>query len=148
MDGARWQWCSLKNDLTKPCLWGTPKEFIYKSFLLGLLTFTRKILPVSCSDNICLITCILWADREDWKSQYLTCKIFIYYPWFQQSTHLSSAFYCCGVRSWCLYFTLYRNSAFRLLPCRTGTITQLYGEEDRILETNCLNRFLNQFSCF
>ena len=142
-NSAHWRMIWLSHVFGEP-----PKNLYISLSFLDFLHSLEKILPVSCSDNICLITYIMWADREDWKSQYSTCKIFIYYPWFQQSTHLSSAFYCCGVRSWCLYFTLYRKADFRLLPCRTGTITQLYGEEDRILETNCLNRFLNQFSCF
>lgn len=92
MDGACWQWYSLKDDLTKPCLWGTSKGSVSLSFL-DFLHSLEKTLPISCLGSICLITYILWADK-DWKSQYSTCKNFIYYPWLQQSTHLPSAFYC------------------------------------------------------
>ena len=129
--------------------WGTPKEFICKSFLLGLLIFTRK-------NSFHLL---LWQYMSDylhpvgWQRR-LEVSIFT-----MQKFHLLSlistedpSVFCfllfCGVWAWCLYFMLYRKSAFRLLPCKTGPITQLYGEKDRLLETNYLNTFLNQFSCF
>lgn len=138
MDGACWQWCSLKNDLTKPCLWGTSEEFIHKSLLLALLTFTRKN-----SSSL-----LLWQYMSDylhsvgWQRR-LEVSIFNMKN-FRLLSLISTEYppvFClllfCGVWSWCLYFTLYRKPAFRLLSCRTGTITQLYGEKDRILETNC-----------
>lgn len=41
---------------------------ICKLSFLDLLHSLKKILPVSCLDNISLITNIPWPGREDWNS--------------------------------------------------------------------------------
>ena len=149
MDGACWQWCSLKNDLTKPCLGEPPKNLSVSLSFLDFLYSLRKI----------LFHLLLWQYMSyylhpvGWERR-LEVSIFTMQK-FHLLSLISTEYPCvfcfllfCGVWAWCLYFMLYTKSAFRLLPCKTGTITQIYGEKDRLLETNCLNTFLNQFSCF
>lgn len=89
-----------------------------------------------------LITNILWADREDCKSQHSTCKHFLLHL---ISTEYPSPFclllFCGVLSSDILILPSIENTPFSLLPHKTGTIGQLYGAQNGNLENKC---FLNR----
>lgn len=139
MDWVCSQQCSLKDNPTKPFLLGTPRNL---SFFLGLLTFPKENSSNLLLQQKCLITNILWADGEDWKSQHSTCKSFIYYiPDFNKAPT------CLTFMAFLVLIPSIENMPLSLRHIRK-VLQPSYMVQRMGTWKPIVSQSLNQFSCF